>query len=135
VTVRAVGGWLGDPPPAVPYQVADCHLLIVPRLLVDGRRPQIRCVNVPQTVRQVGHRPRQPPTLAKVPAEPPLRDDLRVTFQGLLNLALTRGRVTPAHTSLEPDTCAAIDVVAYEHPHAEPECIAAAYEAFESEHG
>ena len=80
VPVGAVGGWV-HPPPAVPYQVADCHRLIVPHLFVGRRRPQIRCSNVPQTVRQDGPRTRQPPTLAKVPAEPPSRDDLRITFQ------------------------------------------------------
>jgi hypothetical protein len=36
-------------------------------------------------------------------------------------------------TSGQP--CAAIDLVAYDHPDAEPECIAAAYAAFDREHG
>jgi hypothetical protein len=66
-------------------------------------------------------------------AEPP--DDLRLAFQELLNLALTRGRVTPSCCVLGPHTCAAINLVAYDHPDAEPECIAAAYAAFDREHG
>jgi len=34
-----------------------------------------------------------------------------------------------------PNTLAAINVVAYEHPDAEADCIAAAYDAFDHEHG
>ena len=68
-------------------------------------------------------------------AEPPTPDELRSTFQGLLNLALTRGRVTPSCSGLGPNTLAAIDVVAYEHPDADADCIAAAYDAFDNEHG
>jgi hypothetical protein len=67
-------------------------------------------------------------------SETPSRDELRRTFQELLNLALTRGRVTGC-CGLGPGTRAAIDVVAYDHPDAEAECIAAAYDAFEREHG
>lgn len=65
--------------------------------------------------------------------DPP--DDLRLAFQELLNLALIRGRATPSSCVLGPHTCAAIDLVAYDHPDAEPECIAAAYAAFDREHG
>jgi hypothetical protein len=68
-------------------------------------------------------------------SEPPSRDELRTTFQGLLNLALTRGRATSGCCSLGLGTRAAIDVVAYEHPDAEADCIAAAYDAFDREHG
>jgi hypothetical protein len=67
-------------------------------------------------------------------AEPP-PDDLRTTFQRLLNLALTRGRATPSSCGLGPETLAAIDVVAHEHPYAEADGIMAAYDAFNREHG
>jgi hypothetical protein len=52
-----------------------------------------------------------------------------------LNLALTRGRVASSSCGLGPNTLAAINVVAYEHPDAEADCIAAAYDAFDHEHG
>ena len=74
-------------------------------------------------------------SLGSVLSEPPPADDLRTTFQGLLNLALTRGRATSGCCGLGPRTRAAIDVVAYDHPDAEADCIAAAYDAFEREHG
>jgi hypothetical protein len=45
-------------------------------------------------------------------AEPPSPEQLRATFQALLNLALTRGR-------------------AYEHPDAEADCIAADHEGLD----
>jgi hypothetical protein len=70
-----------------------------------------------------------------MPAEPPRPDELRTTFQRLLHLALTRGRVTSSNTGLGPATLAAIDAVAHEHPDAEAELIAAAYDAFRLEHG
>ena len=38
-------------------------------------------------------------------------------------------------SGLGPDTVAAIREVAYEHPDADADCIAAAYDAFEREHG
>ena len=66
--------------------------------------------------------------------EPPSVAVLRETFQRVLNLALTRGRAAPSHCGLGPETLAAIDVVAYDHPDAEPDSIAAAYEAFDREH-
>jgi hypothetical protein len=68
-------------------------------------------------------------------AEPPTPEELRLTFQGLLNLALTRGRLTPPCCGLGPGTLAAINVVAFEHPDAEAELIADAYDAFQREHG
>jgi hypothetical protein len=68
-------------------------------------------------------------------AEPPRPDELRTTFQTLLNLALTRGRTTSSDSGLGPSTLAAINVVALEHPDAEAELIAAAYDAFRFEHG
>jgi hypothetical protein len=67
-------------------------------------------------------------------AESPTPEDLRQIFQGLLDLALTRGRVAPSSSGLGPSTTAAINVVAYEHPDAEAELIADAYDAFEREH-
>lgn len=70
-----------------------------------------------------------------MPVEPPPRRDIRATFQEALNLALTRGRATRDSSGLGPDTRAAIDAVAYDHPDAEPEYIAAAYDAFQREHG
>jgi hypothetical protein len=73
--------------------------------------------------------------LARVLSEPTSRDELRTTFQELLNLALTRGRATSGYCGLGPGTRAAIDVVAYDHPDAEAECISAAYDAFDREHG
>jgi hypothetical protein len=68
-------------------------------------------------------------------SEPTPPDDLRMTSQGLLNLALTRGRATSDSCGLGSATRAAIDVVAYDHPDAEADCIAAAYDAFDREHG
>jgi len=61
--------------------------------------------------------------------------DLHPTFQDLLNLALIRGRRTPSACGLGPRTLAAINAVAYEHPDAEVELIAGAYDAFRREHG
>ena len=74
-------------------------------------------------------------SLGEVQAEPPSPDELRTTFQGLLNQALTRGRLTHTNCGLGPGTLAAIDVIAYDHPDAEADCIAAAYDAFYREHG
>ena len=74
-------------------------------------------------------------TLGKMLAEPPSPEQLRATFLGLLNLALTRGRVASSSCGLGPNTRAAINVVASEHPDAEADCIAAAYDAFDHEHG
>jgi hypothetical protein len=62
-------------------------------------------------------------------------DELRAAFQELLNLALTRGRLTSSPCGLGPATLEAIDVVAIEHPDAEAALIAEAYDAFEREHG
>jgi hypothetical protein len=62
-------------------------------------------------------------------------DELRQAFQGLLNLALTLGRATPSRFELGPGTRAAIDVVAREHPDADVDSIAAAYDEFQREHG
>jgi hypothetical protein len=66
-------------------------------------------------------------------AEPPAPEQLRSIFQGLLNPALTRGLVTPSSCGLGPNTLAAMNVVAYDHPDAEADCIAAAYDAFAHE--
>ena len=45
--------------------------------------------------------------------------DLRVIFREILNRAITQGRRMPIHgTGLGPDTWAAIDMVAREHPYA-----------------
>ncbi|MBE1552254.1 hypothetical protein GGC64_006341 [Mycobacterium sp. OAS707] len=67
-------------------------------------------------------------------ADPPSRDGLRTTFQGLLNLALARGRGAPTRCGLGPGTVAAVDAVAYDHPDADADCITAAYDAFHREH-
>lgn len=67
--------------------------------------------------------------------ETPTPQELRAAFQTILNLALTRGRSAPRGCGLGPDTVAAIDEVAYDHPDADPDCIAAAYDAFKREHG
>jgi hypothetical protein len=67
--------------------------------------------------------------------ETPTPQELRASFQTILNLALTRGRSAPRGSGLGPDAVAAIDEVAYEHPDADADCIAAAYDAFEREHG
>ena len=56
-------------------------------------------------------------------AEPPSPDELRSIFQELLNLALTSGRGTSSSYGLGPNTLAAIDVVAYEHPDVEADCM------------
>ena len=65
-------------------------------------------------------------------AEPDKPHKLRTTFQELLNHALTRGRVAPTPSCLGPTTRAAIDVVALDHPDAEAEVIAEAYDAFQA---
>ena len=70
-----------------------------------------------------------------MPSEMPTPQERRETFQRILNLALTRGRVVPSCSGLGPGTVAAIDEVANQHPDAGAECIAAAYDAFEHEHG
>ena len=70
-----------------------------------------------------------------MPSEPPTPEGLRATFQELLNVALTRGRLASSSAGLGPNTLAAINVVAREHPYAEAELVADAYDAFEREHG
>ena len=73
------------------------------------------------------------PSVKAMSTDPP--DDLRLTFQQFLNLALTRGRATSTCCGLGPGTSAAIDSVAYDHPDADADSIAAAYDAFDREHG
>jgi len=70
-----------------------------------------------------------------MPVEPPPRRGIRATFQEALNLALTMGRATLDSSGLGPQTREAIDAVAYDHPDAEADGIAAAYDAFQREHG
>ena len=70
-----------------------------------------------------------------MPPQTPPPQERREMFQRLVNLALTGARGVPSCSGLGPDTVAAIDEVANEHPDADPECIAAAYDAFEREHG
>lgn len=65
----------------------------------------------------------------------PLSADPRGTFQELLNRAITQGRGPGDGVALGPDTRAAIDLVAREHPEATPKLIADAYDAFVREHG
>jgi hypothetical protein len=61
-------------------------------------------------------------------------EELRDVFQGMLNNALTRGRMTHDVSCLGPGTVAAIAVVASEHPDADAAVITAAYDAFDREH-
>ena len=58
----------------------------------------------------------------------------RSTFQDLLHGALLGGRVPPTMSGLGPDTVAAIEAIAREHPEATAELIADAYDAFTREH-
>jgi hypothetical protein len=67
--------------------------------------------------------------------EPSRSGGLRRTFHEALNLALTRGRFTSVYSGLGPDTQADIDVIAFNHPDADADTIAAAYDAFQREHG
>ena len=60
---------------------------------------------------------------------------MRLRFEGLLNLALTQGSCAPSTSGLGPGTRAAIDSVARDHPDAEADQIADAYDAFQREHG
>lgn len=69
-----------------------------------------------------------------MPASPPSDDELRVNFQVLLNRALPHGRIAPQDCGLGPGTVAAINTIAYDHPDAEAETFAAAYDAFDKEH-
>ena len=43
-------------------------------------------------------------SLGSMVAEPPSQEDLRSTFEAVLNLALTKGCVTPASCGLGPRT-------------------------------
>lgn len=63
------------------------------------------------------------------------QDELRVNFQVLLNSALTHGRAASRECGLGPATVEAINAIAYDHPDAEADAVAAAYDAFEAEHG
>lgn len=65
----------------------------------------------------------------------PLPSELRQRFQSALNDAITRGRSAMDGSGLGPLTRAAVRVVAEEHPNAEADLIADAYDAFELEHG
>ncbi|MEH3139725.1 MAG: hypothetical protein PGN37_05990 [Mycobacterium kyogaense] len=65
----------------------------------------------------------------------PSNDELRVNFQVLLNSALTHGRAAARDCGLGPATVEAINAIAYDHPDAEADAIAAAYDAFGAEHG
>ncbi|MCG7597676.1 hypothetical protein ACXYX3_12675 [Mycobacterium sp. C3-094] len=70
-----------------------------------------------------------------MPSPSPTPDELRVNFQILLNSALTHGRAAARDCGLGPATIAAINAIAYDHPDAEADTVAAAYDAFSSEHG
>jgi hypothetical protein len=62
--------------------------------------------------------------------------DLRADFQELLHRAIIQGCLSAAHGGkLGPDTLAAIDRMAREHPDAGADLIAEAYDAFLREHG
>ena len=75
------------------------------------------------------------PTLEEVSVDPCRPNGLHSTFHEVLNLALTQGRFTSSYSGLGPDTRAAIDVIAYDHPDADAETIAAAFDAYQREHG
>lgn len=57
-----------------------------------------------------------------------------IAFRELLSAAISRGRRPHRTGDLGPATWMAIDVVAREHPDAEPEHIVAAHDAFAIEH-
>ena len=59
---------------------------------------------------------------------------LRSTFQDLLNDAIIGGQVPPEMSGLGPDTRAAIDAIAHQHPEASADLIADAFDAFTREH-
>lgn len=61
--------------------------------------------------------------------------DVRQRFQIALNRALVVGRAPDRAIGLGPHTVAAVTRVAAEHPDATAEIIAAAYDAFQGEHG
>ncbi len=69
-----------------------------------------------------------------MPTPSPTNDELRVNFQVLLNNALTHGRAASRECGLGPATVEAINAIAYDHPDAEAEAIAAAYDMFSAEH-
>lgn len=75
------------------------------------------------------------PNLDWVLADPPRPDDLRLRFEGLLNLALTQGSWDSSTSGLGPRTLAAIEAVARDHPDADADQITNAYDAFQREHG
>ncbi|MGO4445778.1 hypothetical protein AB4Z42_20745 [Mycobacterium sp. 2YAF39] len=60
--------------------------------------------------------------------------ELRDVFQGMLNNALTRGRITHGGSCLGPGTVPAIAAVASEHPDADAAVITAAFDASDREH-
>lgn len=74
------------------------------------------------------------PSVESVIVDSPAHDALRDVFQGMLNNALTRGRLTYGVSCLGPGTVAAIAAVASEHPDADAAVITAAYDAFDREH-
>lgn len=68
-----------------------------------------------------------------MPTPTPSTDELRVNFQVLLNSALTHGRGATRECGLGRATIEAINAIAYDHPDAEADTIAAAYDAFDAE--
>ncbi|WP_458317564.1 hypothetical protein [Mycolicibacterium brisbanense] len=60
--------------------------------------------------------------------------ELRERFQTALNHAIAHGRSPLAESGLGPLTQAAVALVAAEHPYAEADHIADAYDAFAQEH-
>lgn len=67
-------------------------------------------------------------------AQPPL-SGLREHFQIALNNAIVQGRCPLHGAGLGPLTQAAVKLVAEARPDADPDQIAAAYDAFAREHG
>lgn len=65
----------------------------------------------------------------------PLPSELRKRFQTALNQAIAHGRSPLDGSGLGPLTQAAVALVANEHPYADADQIADAYDAFVEEHG
>ena len=60
---------------------------------------------------------------------------MEYVFQWSLNGAITRGSAPSRDSGLGSATCDAIELVARDHPEAEVDSIAGAYDAFTREHG
>lgn len=65
----------------------------------------------------------------------PSHEQVQRGFQGSLHRAIAYGLRPKASANLGDKTFAAVDAVALEHPDATADLIAAAYDAFDREHG